>query len=88
MSHSSSPATASAGQTATLSIVAFATMLALVVFTVPLTTLADITRSLSAGPNAQAWILSGMPVGAAVGLLGFRRSETITAGAGFFSQAS
>ena len=71
MSHSSSPATASAGQTATLSIVAFATMLALVVFTVPLTTLADITRSLSAGTNAQAWILSGMPVGAAVGLLGF-----------------
>lgn len=59
------------GPAATLSVVALATMLSLIVFTVPLTTLADISRSLSAGPNAQAWIMSGMPVGAAVGLLGF-----------------
>lgn len=59
------------GAAETLLVVALATMLSLIVFTVPLTTLADISSSLSAGPNAQAWIMSGMPVGAAVGLLGF-----------------
>ncbi|TGD72236.1 MFS transporter [Mangrovimicrobium sediminis] len=53
-----------------LTVVSGATMLALVVFTVPLTSLAPSAESLAAGPALQAWILSGMPLGAAAGLLG------------------
>lgn len=45
-------------------------MLALIVFTLPLTTVAATVAELSAGPRGQAWILSGMPLGAAAGLLG------------------
>ncbi|WP_319519078.1 MFS transporter [uncultured Martelella sp.] len=54
---------------ATLIIVALATCLALVVFTAPLTTLNAMTQGLSLSAGAQAWVMSGMPLGAAVGLL-------------------
>lgn len=54
----------------TLGIVSGATMLVLVIFTVPLTTLGPTARALGAGPGAQAWLLSAMPLGAATGLLG------------------
>lgn len=56
---------------ATLAVVSAATMLCLVVFTVPLTTIGSIAADLAADPGAQAWIMSGAPVGAATGLLGF-----------------
>lgn len=59
------------GAAATLVVVAAATMLCLIVFTVPLTTIRAIAEDLAADPGAQAWIMSGMPVGAATGLLGF-----------------
>lgn len=52
-----------------LVIVALATLLALVVFTAPLTTLDAMTRALGLSPAAQAWVMSGMPLGAACGLL-------------------
>ncbi|WP_175558047.1 MFS transporter [Roseibium suaedae] len=52
-----------------LSIIASATFLALVVFTAPLTTLDSMTDALRLTPDAQAWIMSGMPLGAACGLL-------------------
>lgn len=52
-----------------LLIVATATCLALIVFTVPLTTLEAMTRSLALGPAEQAWVMSAMPLGAACGLL-------------------
>ncbi|WP_221030220.1 MFS transporter [Actomonas aquatica] len=55
---------------APLLVVAGATMLALIVFTQPLTTLAASVADLGSGPGGQAWILSGMPLGAAAGLLG------------------
>lgn len=54
---------------APLAIVALATLLALVVFTVPLTTLDAMTADLGLSPAQQAWIMSGMPLGAACGLL-------------------
>lgn len=54
----------------TLGIVAGATMLVLVIFTVPLTTLEPTAGALGAGPGIQAWLLSAMPLGAATGLLG------------------
>ena len=59
-----------ADEAPTLTIVSGATLLVLVVFTVPLTTLDATAGALAAGPGAQAWILSGMPLGAAAGLLG------------------
>lgn len=62
--------TVGADEAPTLSIVSGATLLVLLVFTVPLTTLDATARALAAGPGAQAWILSGMPLGAATGLLG------------------
>lgn len=61
---------AGADKALVLTIVSGATMLALMIFTVPLTTLAPTAEALVAGPGAQAWILSGMPLGAAAGLLG------------------
>jgi len=45
--------------------VALATMLSLIVFTVPLSTLARYLALAVGRPNAQAWDMSGMPVGAA-----------------------
>ena len=53
----------------TLAVTAASTFLMLVAFTLPLTTVTDSATELTAGPGAQAWILSGMPVGAAAGLL-------------------
>ncbi|RKF23313.1 MFS transporter [Altericroceibacterium spongiae] len=54
---------------AVLTVVALATALVLVVFTIPLTTLGSSSAALSAGPAYQAWILSAMPLGCAIGLL-------------------
>ncbi|WP_108660061.1 MFS transporter [Acuticoccus kandeliae] len=53
-----------------LAIVSAATALALIVFTVPLTTLGPTAEALALGPGAEAWLLSAMPLGAATGLLG------------------
>ena len=53
----------------TLAIAAAGTLLVLVAFTVPLTTLAGTAAGLGAGPGAQAWILSSMSLGSAAGLL-------------------
>lgn len=55
---------------ATLAAVAAATALCLIIFTTPLTTLSPTVAALGAGPSAQAWLLSAMPLGAATGLLG------------------
>lgn len=52
-----------------LVVIALATLLALVVFTAPLTTLEAMTAALDLGAAEQAWVMSGMPLGAACGLL-------------------
>lgn len=52
-----------------LAVVSTATALALIVFTVPLTTVGPTARALGMGPAAEAWLLSAMPLGAATGLL-------------------
>ncbi|MBE9640734.1 MFS transporter [Salipiger mangrovisoli] len=52
-----------------LVLVALATLLALVVFTAPLTMLDAMTSALDLGAAEQAWVMSGMPLGAACGLL-------------------
>jgi MFS family permease len=52
-----------------LTIIALATFLALVVFTVPLTTINAITAEFGLSVSGQAWVMSGMPLGAACGLL-------------------
>ena len=48
----------------TLAVGAAGTLLVLVAFTTPLTTLVSTAAGLDAGPGAQAWVLSAMPVGA------------------------
>jgi MFS family permease len=53
----------------TLAVGAAGSLLVLVTFTTPLTTLTSTAAGLGAGPGAQAWVLSAMPVGAAAGLL-------------------
>jgi MFS family permease len=53
----------------TLAVGAAGTLLVLVAFTTPLTTLVSTAASLGAGPGAQAWVLSAMNVGTAAGLL-------------------
>ena len=53
----------------TLAVGAAGTLLVLVAFTTPLTTLVSTAAGLGAGPGAQAWVLSAMNVGAAAGLL-------------------
>src|SRR5919107_3828186 len=53
----------------TLAVAAAGTLLVLVAFTTPLTTLASTAAGLGAGPGAQAWVLSAMSLGAAAGLL-------------------
>ena len=72
----------------TLAVAAAGTLLVLVAFTVPLTTLAGTAAGLGAGPGAQAWILSSMSLGAAAGLLSsgaigddYGRRRTFVAGA-------
>ncbi|WP_108257619.1 hypothetical protein [Mangrovicoccus ximenensis] len=55
---------------APLAIVALATMLALVVFTAPLTTLDAMTAGLGLTASEQAWVMSGMRRrGAALGVV-------------------
>src|SRR5919199_3365498 len=53
----------------TLAVAAAGTLLVLVAFTTPLTTLVSTAVGLGAGPGAQAWVLSAMNVGTAAGLL-------------------
>jgi MFS family permease len=53
----------------TLAVAAAGTLLVLVAFTTPLTTLASTAAGLGVGPGAQAWVLSAMNVGTAAGLL-------------------
>ncbi len=55
--------------TASLAVAAAGPFLVLIAFTVPLTTLTSTAVALEAGPGLQAWIMSAMSVGAAVGLL-------------------
>ena len=56
-------------RTATLAVVALSTLLSLVIFTIPLTTINAINEALHLSPGEIAWIMSGMPLGCAVGLL-------------------
>src|ERR687885_1802513 len=72
----------------TLAVAAAGTLLALVAFTTPLTTLVSTAVGLGAGPGAQAWVLSSMNVGTAAGLLSsgaigddYGRRRTFIAGA-------
>ncbi len=51
----------------TLAVGAASSLLVLVTFTTPLTTLVSTAAGLGAGPGAQAWVLSAMPVGASGG---------------------
>src|SRR4051812_49794318 len=53
----------------TLAVAAAGTLLTLVAFTTPLATLPATAAGVHAGPGGQAWILSGMSVGCAAGLL-------------------
>ena len=53
----------------TLAVAAAGTLLVLVAFITPLTTLSGTAAGLGAGPGAQAWVLSAMNVGTAAGLL-------------------
>ncbi len=79
----------------TLAVAAAGTLLVLVVFTAPLTTLASTAAGLGAGPGAQAWVLSSMNVGTAAGLLSsgaigddYGRRRTFFAGALVLAGAS
>ncbi|WP_319498828.1 MFS transporter [uncultured Cohaesibacter sp.] len=54
---------------ATLLIVAISTALSLIIFTIPLTTINAVTLDLHLSSGEIAWIMSGMPLGCAVGLL-------------------
>ena len=72
----------------TLAVGAAGTLLVLVAFTTPLTTLVSTAAGLGAGPGAQAWVLSAMNVGTAAGLLSsgaigddYGRRRTFLAGA-------
>jgi hypothetical protein len=56
-------------QVRTLSVAAMGTVLVLVTYVTPITTLASTASGLGAGPAGQAWILSSMSCGLAVGLL-------------------
>ncbi|MCC9620314.1 MFS transporter [Thalassospira sp. MA62] len=67
---SGSKSVAGASHAPALLVIAVATLLSLVVFTLPLTTVVAIADTFAIGPGAQAWIMSGMPLGAAAGLLG------------------
>ncbi len=53
----------------TLAVTAAGPFTVLIAFTVPLTTLVSTAHALSPGAGVQAWIMSGMSVGAASGLL-------------------
>src|SRR5215210_1513200 len=79
----------------TLTVAAAGTLLVLVAFTTPLTTLSGTAAGLGAGPGAQAWVLSSMNVGAAAGLMSsgaigddYGRRRTFLAGALVLAGAS
>ncbi|MBC06121.1 MFS transporter [Thalassospira sp.] len=61
---------AGASSAPALLVIALATLLSLVVFTLPLTTIIAIGENFAISAGEQAWIMSGMPLGAAAGLLG------------------
>src|ERR671921_1299390 len=78
-----------------LAVAAAGTLLILVAFTTPLTTLASTAAGLGAGSGAQAWVLSAMNVGTAAGLLSsgaigddYGRRRTFFAGALVLAAAS
>lgn len=54
---------------ATVAVASAGVLMTLVVFTTPLATLAATVEALRAGTGAQAWILSGMSLGCAAGLM-------------------
>jgi predicted MFS family arabinose efflux permease len=79
----------------TLAVAAAGTLLVLVAFTAPLATLPATAAGVHAGPGAQAWILSGMSVGCAAGLLAsgalgddYGRRRTFLAGAAVLAAGS
>jgi MFS family permease len=79
----------------TLAVAAAGTLLILVAFTSPLTTLASTAAGLGVGPGAQAWVFSAMNVGTAAGLLSsgaigddYGRRRTFFAGALVLAGAS
>ncbi|WP_371483113.1 MFS transporter [Kitasatospora sp. NBC_00315] len=63
------PATGLRGPRATLLITGFATLLVLVDYTAPTTTLAPTAAALGLGPSAQTWVLTGTLVGLSALLL-------------------
>jgi MFS family permease len=79
----------------TLAVAAAGTLLVLVAFTAPLATLPATAAGVHAGAGAQAWILSGMSVGCAAGLLSsgalgddYGRRRTFLAGAAVLAAGS
>src|SRR5215212_4983312 len=79
----------------TLAVAAAGTLLVLVAFTTPLTTLSGTAAGLGAGPGAQAWVLSSMNVGTAAALMSsgaigddYGRRRTFLAGALVLAGAS
>jgi predicted MFS family arabinose efflux permease len=79
----------------TLAVAAAGTLLVLVAFTTPLATLPATAAGVHAGTGAQAWILSGMSVGCAAGLLAsgalgddYGRRRTFLAGAAILAVGS
>jgi MFS family permease len=63
------PRQAAGEQVRTLAVAAMGTVLVLAAYTTPIATLASTASGLGAGPAGQAWILSSMSCGLAVGLL-------------------
>jgi MFS family permease len=63
------PASATTSGSATLPIASAGTLLSMVAFTDPLSTVPSLARSLHAGPAAQSWVLSSMSLGLAAALL-------------------
>ena len=63
------PQRAAGEQVRTLAVAAMGTVLVLIAYTTPVATLASTASGLGAGPAGQAWILSSMSCGLAVGLL-------------------
>lgn len=61
--------TAAAPRDATVVVASAGVLMTLVAFTTPLATLSDTAAGLGAGTGAQAWILSAMSLGCAVGLM-------------------
>jgi MFS family permease len=82
-------------QRRTLAVAAAGTLLVLVAFTTPLTTLPSTARGLAAGPSAQTWLLASISLGLAAGWLtagavggDYGRRRVLVAGAGLFAAGS